>query len=50
MLIPGPAFLERLVLAPRATETLECCEFADQIVREPIADLRPELFDVLHNL
>jgi hypothetical protein len=50
MLIPCPAFFERFVLAPRPAETFECCEFADQIVGEPLADLRPELFDVLHNL
>jgi hypothetical protein len=50
MLVPCPALFERLVLTPRPTETLERCEFADQIVGEPTADLRPELLDVLHAL
>jgi hypothetical protein len=38
------------MLAPGSAETLEYCEFADQIVGEPPADLRPELLDVLHAL
>ena len=50
MLIPCPAFFERLVFAPGSAEPLERCEFADQIVGEPLADLRPELLDVLHAL
>jgi hypothetical protein len=50
MLVPCPALFERLVLAPRSAKTLERCEFADQIVGEPTADLRPELLDVLHAL
>ncbi len=50
MLIPCPAFLECLVLPPRTAEALQSCEFTDQIVGEPTADLRPELLDVLHAL
>jgi hypothetical protein len=50
MLVPRPALFERLVLAPRTAETLERCEVAEQIVGEPLADLRPELLDVLHDL
>ena len=50
VLIPRPAFLERLMLTPGSAQALECCEFADQIVGEPLADLRPELLDVLHAL
>src|SRR5262249_14928803 len=50
MLVPCPALFERLVLAPRSAEAFERCEFADQIVGEPTADLRPELLDFLHAL
>jgi hypothetical protein len=50
MLIPCPALFERLVLASGPPEALESCEFADQIVGEPLPDLRPELLDVLHAL
>jgi hypothetical protein len=50
MLVPCPALFESLVLAPRSAKTLERCKFADQIVGEPTADLRPELLDVLHAL
>jgi hypothetical protein len=50
MLVPRPAFFERLVLAPGPPEPLERGEFADQIVGEPLTDLRPELLDVLHAL
>jgi hypothetical protein len=50
MLVPSPAFFECLVLASGPPEALERCEFADQIVGEPLTDLRPELFDVLHAL
>jgi hypothetical protein len=50
VLIPRPAFLERLVLAPGPAEPPERREFAGQIVGEPLADLGPELLDVLHAL
>src|SRR6202012_243348 len=43
MLIPCPALLERLVLAPGSAKALERCEFADQIVGEPTAHPPPEL-------
>jgi hypothetical protein len=50
MLVPCPALFERLVLAPRSAKAPQGCEFANQIVGEPTADLRPELLDVLHAL
>lgn len=50
VLVPGPAFFEGLVLASWSAEPLERCEFADEIVGEPLADLGPELLDVLHAL
>ncbi len=50
VLVPCPALFECLVLASGAAEPLERCEFADQIVGEPLTDLRPELLDVLHAL
>ena len=50
MLVPRPPFLERLVLAPGPAEALERGEFADQIVGEPLADLGPELLDLLSPL
>jgi hypothetical protein len=50
MLVPCPTLFECLVLATGTAKALESCEFADQIVGEPSADLRPELLDVLHAL
>ncbi len=50
VLIPRPALFERLVLTAGPAEAPQSCEFADQIVGEPTADLRPELLDVLHAL
>ena len=40
--------VERLVVAPRSAKPLERGEFADEIVREPVADLGPELLDLNH--
>ncbi len=48
MLVPCPAFVERLVLAARRTEALEGGEFTNEILGEPVADLGPELLDLYH--
>lgn len=48
MLIPRPPLLERFVFTPRSTKALERCEFANQIVCEPLPDLGPELLDLYH--
>ncbi len=48
MLVPGPPFLERLVLATRPAEAFERGEFAGEILGEPVADLGPELLDLYH--
>ncbi len=48
MLVPGPSFLERLVLATRPAEPLERGELTDEIVGQPLADLGPERLDLYH--
>src|SRR4029077_3041244 len=48
MLVPRPPFVEGLVLTPRRAEALERGEFADEDVREPVADHGPELVDLYH--
>ncbi len=48
MLIPRPALFEGFVFTPRSTQALERCEFANEIVCEPLPDLGPELLDLYH--
>ena len=48
MPVPRQPFLERLVLAARAAETLERGELAGEVVGEPVADLGPERLDLYH--
>src|SRR5581483_2509037 len=50
MLVPSPALLECFVLAARSAEPFELGEFADQVVREPLAYLGPEFLDLFHIL
>ena len=48
MLIPRAPLFEGFVFTPRSTQALECCEFANKIVCEPLPDLGPELLDLYH--
>src|SRR5690606_38341828 len=48
MLIPRPTLFEGFVFTPRSTQALERCEFANEIVFEPLPDLGPELLDLYH--
>ena len=48
MPVPRQPFLECLVLAARPAQPLERGVFTDQILGEPVADLRPELLDLYH--
>jgi len=48
MLVPRAPFFECLVLTTRASEALERCIFADEIIGEPLPDLGPEVLDLYH--
>ena len=45
MPVPGPPFLEGLMLAAGAAEALERGIFTDEVGGQPVADLSPELLD-----
>lgn len=48
MLVPCPPLFEGFVFTSRSTQALERCEFAYEIVCEPLPDLGPELLDLYH--
>ena len=48
MLVPRTPFFECLMLTTGASETLERCIFADEIIGEPLPDLGPEVLDLYH--
>lgn len=48
MLVPRATLFEGFVFTPRSTKALECREFANETVCEPLPDLGPELLDLYH--